>query len=69
MSPTIHMVHSILKVKSSLTTSMIIDDNDRIDLLINVVNEDIRKERRKENDRHYKGKKIYICLMMIVHVE
>lgn len=66
MSPTIHMVHSFLKVKSSLTTSMIIDDNDRRDLLINVVNEEIRERRERQT---VEGRKDVLCLMMIVRVE
>lgn len=56
----------VFKLKSSLTTLMIIDENDKKDLLINVANEDIRKDnvkwtKDKTNDK--------ACLMMIVYIE
>ncbi len=41
---------------------MIIDDNDKRDLLINAVNEEIRKNERQ------KGERKDVCLMMIVRV-
>jgi hypothetical protein len=43
---------------------MIIDDNDKRDLLINAVNEEIRK---RKNERQKEGRKD-VCLMMIVRV-
>ena len=45
---------------------MIIDDNDRRDLLINVVNEEICERRERQT---VEGREDVLCLMMIVRVE